>query len=115
MNGGGAQPPPPPPSFVSQPIDPNDFRTRFHRPLTAPSPFGVAAATTAHPPGTQIDPTLSNGTTLNGVLAQVVQAATAAAAAAQSKQVNEKDPGSAGDGDGKSDGEGSIVDGKAAS
>lgn len=124
QNGTAINGAPPPNPFVPQPPpgmqDPNDFRTRFHRPLTAPSPFGATPLTTAPAttPGGSIDPSLSNGVHgAHGVLAQVVQAATAAAAA-QAKQNTEKEGEKAGshtDGEGKSDGEGSVVDGKTSS
>ncbi|KAI5122196.1 hypothetical protein M0805_002685 [Coniferiporia weirii] len=89
QNGSGPNNVPPPHPFgppSGDPQDPNDFRTRFHRPLTAPSPFGTNPAAGAH-----IDPTLGNGVpnvVQNGVLAQVVQAAKAAAAAAAESNGN---------------------------
>ncbi|THH06276.1 hypothetical protein EW145_g4201 [Phellinidium pouzarii] len=93
QNGGGPNGPPPPNPFISPSGDPqdptNDFRTRFHRPLTAPSPFNTN-------PSAHIDPSLGNGSnaTQNGVLAQVVQAAKAAAAAAESNGMADAEGGS---------------------
>ena len=72
--------------------DPNDFRSRFHRSLVAPSPFGaapVAIAQAAMPVPTAIDPRLgglNNPTEFAEMVAKM-----AAQAASQSLADNEKD------------------------
>ena len=78
---------------MSDQHDPNDFRSRFHRPLTAPSPFGTIPI-----PGGQIDPNLNGGSTTS--FAEAV-AKVAMAANGQNVQTNGIGPGDA-DADGGS-------------
>ncbi|OCB88039.1 hypothetical protein A7U60_g4824 [Sanghuangporus baumii] len=72
---------PPPHPFGAPPMpeqhDPNDFRSRFHRPLTAPSPFGTIPMPGA--PG-HIDPNL------NGASTSFAEAVAKVAMAANSQQ-----------------------------
>ncbi|EJD02143.1 uncharacterized protein FOMMEDRAFT_168674 [Fomitiporia mediterranea MF3/22] len=82
QNGPGpsAGPPPPPshpfgPPPMSDQHDPNDFRSRFHRPLTAPSPFGTIPMPGA---AAQIDPNLNGGPSSTAFAEAVAKVAMAA-------------------------------------